>query len=217
MISTQPAPQSDIWSDWLLHRRQANDQAYGRVIRAEVEAYADRVLDGAGLRSGMSLVDVGTGDGLVGFRAIERIGPTLRVVLTDVSVPMLRHAETLAVQRGVLDQCTFLEFTAEQLKGIADASVDVVTTRSVLAYVSDKSGALREFHRVLKPGGCISIAEPIFRDEALSVIAMKTVLNARPADFARSFTTSSASLEVCTISRHGSKNGAKPNHQLCRA
>ena len=130
----------------------------------------------------MCLVDVGAGDGLVGFRAIERIGPKLRVVLTDVSIQMLRHAEALAVQRGVLDQCTFLEFTAEHLTGIADASVDVVTTRSVLAYVSDKSAALREFQRVLKPGGCISIAEPIFRDDALSAIAMKNVLNTRSAD-----------------------------------
>src|SRR5204863_62392 len=46
---------------------------------------------------------------------------------------------------------------------LAVASVDVVTTRSVLIYLdrTGKERALREFHRVLRPGGRLSIAEPI--------------------------------------------------------
>jgi ubiquinone/menaquinone biosynthesis C-methylase UbiE len=39
--------------------------------------------------------------------------------------------------------------------------VDAVTTRSVLIYVKDKRRASEEFHRVLKPGGRLSIFEPI--------------------------------------------------------
>jgi arsenite methyltransferase len=38
-----------------------------------------------------------------------------------------------------------------------------LTTRSVLIYVADKAGAFREFHRVLRPGGRISLFEPINR------------------------------------------------------
>lgn len=34
--------------------------------------YADRVLDKDGISPGMTLIDVGAGDGLVAFRAIER-------------------------------------------------------------------------------------------------------------------------------------------------
>ncbi len=52
---------------------------------------------------------------------------------------------------------------AEDLTAIADASVDAVTTRSVLIYVKDKARALREFHRVLRPGGRLSLFEPINR------------------------------------------------------
>lgn len=163
----------DVWSDWLLHHRHGDDPQYGEVVRAAVEAYADRVLDGAQLSPGLTVADIGTGEGLIAFRAIDRVGPTLRVVLTDVSAAMLQCARTSAVERGLLDQCTFLQCPADKLDGILDCSVDVVTTRAVLAYVSDKHAALQEFYRILKPGGRISIAEPIFQDEALYARELK--------------------------------------------
>jgi arsenite methyltransferase len=170
---------TDVWSDWLLHRRHADDPAYERVVRGVVEGLADRVLDDAKLSPGMILADIGAGEGLLAFRAIERVGPTLQVVLTDISGAMLRHAEVLAVQRGVSSQCRFLECSAESLNGIADATVDVVATRAVLAYVADKSTALREFYRVLKPDGRISIAEPILQDEAFFATALRKRLDAQ--------------------------------------
>jgi len=176
--------EADVWSEWLLHRRHADDPEYGRVVRTAVERYADRVLDGAQLSSDMTLVDVGAGDGLVAFRAIDRMGSTIRVVLTDISAPMLRYAESVAVQRNVRNQCAFLECTAEHLNGISDASVDVVITRAALAYVSDKSAAFREFYRILKPGGRISIAEPILQDDAFYARALRerVVNGSRPSD-----------------------------------
>jgi ubiquinone/menaquinone biosynthesis C-methylase UbiE len=173
---------SDVWSDWLLHHRHADDPEFNRAVRARLELYADRVLDGARLASNMILADIGAGDGLVAFRAIERIGPSLRVLLTDVSAPMLQHAERFAIQHDIKHQCAFHQCPAENLKDIADASVDVVTTRAVLAYVADKNAAIREFYRVLKPGGSISIAEPIFRDEAFSATALKNIVNAHPLE-----------------------------------
>jgi ubiquinone/menaquinone biosynthesis C-methylase UbiE len=172
-MDNQPDLPADVWSDWLLHRRHADDPAYEQVVRRVVERLADRVLDDAQLSAGMTLADIGAGEGLLAFRAIERTGPSLRVVLTDISAPMLRHAESVAVRRGVRSQCTFLECSAEALNGIADATIDVAATRAALAYVSDKSAALREFHRVLKPGGRISIAEPILQDDAFFARALR--------------------------------------------
>lgn len=172
----------DIWSDWLLHRRIAGDRESDCTLRANVERYADRVLDGAQLAQGMTLLDVGAGEGLVAFRAIARTGPSLHVILADISAFMLHHARTCASEKGILGQCEFFEAAADRLECVEDDVVDVVTTRSVLAYVADKSAALREFYRVLKPGGRISIAEPIFRDEALSASAMKIILDARTPD-----------------------------------
>jgi arsenite methyltransferase len=179
VTGAQPDSIADEWSQWLLHGRCGDDAAFSAAVRAEVERYADRVLDAARLAPGMTLADIGAGEGLVAFRAIERIGPSLRVLLTDVSAAMLQHAQALAVERGVQGQCEFLQCAADALADIPAASVDVVTTRAVLAYVGDKLAALREFHRVLKPGGLISLSEPVFQDDAFAASALRTMLDAQ--------------------------------------
>jgi len=96
-----------------------------------VESYADRVLGGAALKPGMTLVDLGAGDGLVAFRAFDRVGASLKVILVDISLPLLKVAEQTAESRGVWEQCTFLEAPAERLGELKDNSVDAVTTRSL--------------------------------------------------------------------------------------
>lgn len=172
----------DPWSRWLLHHRDADDPQVRRAMRAAVDLYVDRVIDGARLAPGHSLLDVGTGEGLVAFRALERVGRSLRVSLADVSATLLEHARARAGELGVLDRCAFFAASADRLDGLADASMDAVATRSVLAYVDDKLGALREFRRVLKAGGRISLGEPVFQDEALGVQAIRSMLDAAPAE-----------------------------------
>ena len=130
----------------------------------------------------MVLIDVGAGDGLITFGAFERAGASLKVVLADISAPLLKHAEEIAIERGLRNQCTFVQTSAERLDGVDNESADVLTTRAVLAYVADKAAAARQFHRVLKPGGRISIAEPIFRDEAVNLAAVTSLLRSSPED-----------------------------------
>ncbi|MFM0441842.1 class I SAM-dependent methyltransferase [Paraburkholderia strydomiana] len=180
MSSHAPPPQSDLWSDWLLHIRHAGEPGHERALHAELRQYADRVLDGARLAPGMTLADIGAGDGLIGFSAIDRIGPSLRVLLTDISAPLLRHTEALAVQRKVRDQCVFIQCSAEMIDGVEGDAVDAVTTRAVLAYVPDKMAAMREFHRILRPGGRLSIAEPIMRDDAIEASSLRQFVEGLP-------------------------------------
>jgi len=170
----------DLWSDWLFHYRNGNDAGYLKSIQTATAGYAERVLDGGKLATGMTLVDVGCGDGLVGLRAIERIGSDLQVIMTDISRPLLDYAKQQAEARGVSVQCHFIECAADHLGDIPDGSVDLVCTRAVLAYVADRAAAMREFLRILKPGGRLSVAEPLFRDEALAVMSLRKLLD-RPA------------------------------------
>jgi ubiquinone/menaquinone biosynthesis C-methylase UbiE len=169
--------QTDPWCDWLLHRRHADDPAYETVVEEVVGRFANRVLDAAQLCPDMMLLDVGAGSGLLGFRAIERLGPAIQVVFTDISAPLLRHAQSSAAHRGITAQCTFIQCSAENLPGVADASIDALVARASIAYVSDKKAAFREFYRVLKPGGRLSIAEPILQDEAFAARALRRRLD----------------------------------------
>ena len=105
------------------------------------------------------MVDVGCGDGLIGFRALEK-WKTSRVIFTDISQDLLTHAQTIAKRMDLLTRCEFACVGAEALSVIGDASVDAVTTRSVLIYVKEKRQAFQEFYRVLKPNGRISLFEP---------------------------------------------------------
>jgi arsenite methyltransferase len=177
--SDHPALVPDPWYEWLTRHRQGG-AAPNPTLGQDVARYRDRVLLGARLQPGVKLVDVGCGGGLVAFGAIDQIGPSLQVVFCDISAALLQRAEQTAGERGVRSQCTFLQAPAQSLPMIASGSVDVVTMRSVLVYLADKPAVAREFHRLLKPGGRVSIAEPIYRDDALRLAALGRQLQDQP-------------------------------------
>jgi arsenite methyltransferase len=153
-------PDRDRWARWVLKMRDDSDPDERR--HAEFEQLRERVLDNGNVGPGDVLLDVGCGDGWIAFAALDRVGPGGRVVFADVSQDLVDHCRMLAEELGVLARCDFVRASADELP-LVDASVDVVTTRSVLIYLdrAGKERALREFHRVLRPGGRLSIAEPI--------------------------------------------------------
>jgi ubiquinone/menaquinone biosynthesis C-methylase UbiE len=122
----------------------------------------DKVLSHIELKDGETLLDVGCGDGLIAFGALEKF-KSCRVIFSDISEDLLNHAQTLAKEMNLQDRCQFLHASADDLSMLNNESADAVTTRSVLIYVSTKQQAFSEFHRVLKPGGQLSIFEPINR------------------------------------------------------
>jgi SAM-dependent methyltransferase len=121
----------------------------------------DKVLDRAGFAAGESLLDVGCGEGLIGFGALERRAD--HVVFSDISQDLLDFCRETAEALGVSSRCDFVLAAADELTAVADATVDVVTTRSVLIYVPNKARSFGEFFRVLRSGGRVSLYEPINR------------------------------------------------------
>jgi ubiquinone/menaquinone biosynthesis C-methylase UbiE len=155
--------QPDRWAAWLLEHRDGGDPRVLERLLPELHRFRDTVLDNASIADGDVVLDVGTGTGLIGFGALERVGPGGRVIFSDVSADLLDQCHRLATTLGALDRCGFLLGSADNLRGLTDGSVDVVTTRSVLIYLEDKQPAFHELFRVLKPGGRLSIFEPINR------------------------------------------------------
>jgi arsenite methyltransferase len=151
----------DRRAEWLLERRFEGDPEVKEQFLGDLTQRRERVLENAELSEGETVLDVGCGDGLIAFGALDRGART--VVFSDISSDLLDECRRLAAELGVAERCRFVKAPAEDLSSIEDASVDVVTTRSVLIYVGDKARAFREFARVLRPGGRISLYEPINR------------------------------------------------------
>jgi arsenite methyltransferase len=149
---------TDKWARWLLTRRDGDDPVLRARHASELAAMRDGVLDGAALRPDDAVLDVGCGTGLIGFGALRRLGPQGRVIFSDISDDLLDECRRTAADDP---RCRFAHAAAEDLAGIAGASVDVVTTRSVLIYSNRKAAAFAEFFRVLRPGGRLSLFEPV--------------------------------------------------------
>jgi arsenite methyltransferase len=157
----RPNADTDKWAAWLLRRRDGGDFEQRALALDYLRPIREAVLDRASIRAGDVVLDVGAGDGLIAFGAAERVGPGGTVILSDVSEDLLAHSRELADELGYADRIRFVRAAAQELVGIEDASVDVVTTRSVLIYVEDKEAAFRAFYRALRDGGRLSIFEPI--------------------------------------------------------
>jgi len=151
----------DKWSRWLAETRFGGDQKAAELQMRGLTKLRNRLLKKAALGEGKVVLDVGAGEGLMGFGALESVGATGRVIFSDISEPLVEFTRAAAEQMGVLDRCSFVVAGAEDLSAVESESVDLVTTRSVLIYVDDKPRAFREFLRVLKPGGRTALFEPI--------------------------------------------------------
>ena len=125
--------------------------------------FREKVLSAAAIEPGDVALDVGCGDGLLGVAALDRVGEAGTVIFSDISTDLLDQCRQITAELGAGDRCRFVHTGLPELADIADGSVDVAMTRSVLIYVSDKAAAFASLYRVLRPGGRLSIFEPINR------------------------------------------------------
>ncbi len=110
----------------------------------------DLMLDMAALQAGERVLDIACGTGLVTLRAAEAIGPAGVIAGADISEDMIGVITTAAAARGIAGD--FRRMDAESLDH-PDQSFDAVLCGLGLMYVAEPPHALREMHRVLRPGG----------------------------------------------------------------
>ena len=115
---------------------------------------SERMLDLAGVEPGLHVLDLATGRGEPAVRAARRVGPSGRVLGTDVSAEMLAFARAAgagtALALRVLD--------AQSGEGLEAGSFDVVTSRWGLMYFPEPVRALDHARRALKAGGVLVAA-----------------------------------------------------------
>jgi len=108
----------DIWSRWLLERRfGGNEAAMQAALTKYLYPWRDEILSHANLQEGEILLDVGCGDGLIAFGALEKV-KTSRAIFSDISQDLRDHAKSLAQEMNVLDHCQFVNASADDLSMI---------------------------------------------------------------------------------------------------
>ena len=112
----------------------------------------------SGVRRGDRVLDLAGGTGDIAALLLPRVGPAGEIVLADINADMLRVGRDRLLDRGLLKGLQWTQANAEALP-FPEASFDAVTIAFGLRNITDKDQALREMHRVLKPGGRVLILE----------------------------------------------------------
>ncbi len=133
------------------------------------------LLHGLRVQPGHTVLDFGAGTGWVS-RQLTQLG--CRAVLLDVSATALEIARTLYRRLPVIGERPepeFLTFNGRVIP-LPDASVDRILSFDAFHHVPNTSEILREFARVLKPGGIAGFAEPGARhsESPMSQFEMRT-------------------------------------------
>jgi demethylmenaquinone methyltransferase/2-methoxy-6-polyprenyl-1,4-benzoquinol methylase len=117
------------------------------------KAYAVAV---AAVRPGMQVLDIAGGTGDLARAFAKAVGPTGRVVLTDINEAMLRVGRDRLLDEGTVVPTAVCD--AERLP-FADASFDLASVAFGLRNMTHKEVALAEMARVLRPGGRLLVLE----------------------------------------------------------
>jgi demethylmenaquinone methyltransferase/2-methoxy-6-polyprenyl-1,4-benzoquinol methylase len=110
----------------------------------------------ANLRPGQQVLDIAGGTGDLAMAFARKVGPTGRVVHTDINETMLRTGRDRLLDAGIALPTVVCD--AERLP-FADASFDLVSVAFGLRNMTHKQQALTEMNRVLRPGGKLLVLE----------------------------------------------------------
>jgi demethylmenaquinone methyltransferase/2-methoxy-6-polyprenyl-1,4-benzoquinol methylase len=144
------------------------DRIEGSMALGWGRRYRREALARAGLFEGMRVLDVAIGTGLVGREAVRLAGDTSRVIGLDPSAGMLAEARRHLGVGGVLGIGERVPFR--------EGSFDFLSMGYALRHLSDLAEALREFRRVLRPGGALCILELTRPQNRLGYAALRFYL-----------------------------------------
>jgi ubiquinone/menaquinone biosynthesis C-methylase UbiE len=136
-------------SEFELERLARQERLIGKATREYFQS--------AGIASGMRVLDVGSGTGLVAFLAAELVGSSGQVIGTDL-VPTAVAAATKNAAARALPQVSFRQGNPADM--VFDRPFDAIVGRYVLLFQADPSALIRRLIKQLRPGGIMVFHEP---------------------------------------------------------
>ena len=113
----------------------------------------------ASVKEGETVLDLGSGAGVDVLLAAHAVGARGRAIGVDFTREMVAKARENAAKAGVAN-ASFHHAPIEAIP-LPDASVDVVISNCVINLSLDKRAALREAHRVMRPGGRFVVSDTL--------------------------------------------------------
>lgn len=142
-----------VYKQTTLQQWQAAAKAwsdYSGLLRRWLGPATELMLDMTGVREGSRVLDVAAGAGDQSLQAAERVGPTGRVLATDISPNILELAAENARAAGLRIDTKVMDGEAID---VPKGSFDVVISRVGLIYFPDQQRALAGMKHALRPGG----------------------------------------------------------------
>ena len=139
-------------------RRETFDEDYGQ-NGWQTAPELDRFTAALRLREGSRLLDVACGSGGPSLRIAEKTG--CRVVGVDAHAQAIETAQSLASERGMAERAEFRHLNASTPLPFDDGSMDAVICIDAINHLPDRGATLRDWARLLVPGGRLLYADPI--------------------------------------------------------
>ena len=151
------------WTQWLMETRFAflTPEMKQQTLNW-LQLVRDNVLMRANIQEGETVIDIGTGTGLLAFKVLEQLNGTGTIIFSDKFQDCLDSCEQFLKEHNITTGYKMLQCPAEKID-LPDNSVDKALMRSVLVHIVDKQPAINEIYRILKKGGHFCCFEPVIR------------------------------------------------------